>query len=196
MLLLVAAPFLAATVYMTTGRMIVSLGPQGNSFLGHRWMTKLYVLVDIACILSQLYGTGLVASGNPSKLAESRTVIIAGLITQFVAMFVFILSCGFVHMRFKTQLGGSMLYTTYFISVEAAGICLLLRNLVRAFEYLQGSNGFVITHEAFIYLFDALPMFLMMSILAFFNPARLIRERKFHKANQIDSEEQIMLGRW
>ena len=89
-----------------------------------------------------------------------------------------------------------MLYTKYFISVEAAGICLLVRNLVRAFEYLQGSNGFVITHEAFIYLFDALPMFLMMSILAFLNPARLIRERKFHKANQIDSEEQIMLGRW
>ncbi|KAF7173040.1 hypothetical protein CNMCM5623_005141 [Aspergillus felis] len=143
LLILVAAPLLAATLYMSAGRMIEALSAQKFSCMSPRWMTRIYVLVDIACIITQFMGAGMMSSGDPSKLAASKTLIVGGLITQFVAVIFFILLCCRIHMKLRAEVWvGVVRWTSAFIAIEAIGVLLLIRNVVRAVEYLQGSGGF------------------------------------------------------
>lgn len=43
----------------------------------------------------------------------------------------------------------------------------MIRSIFRLAEYLQGNNGYLLHHEVYLYLFDALLMFIIMVI---FNP--------------------------
>ena len=42
---------------------------------------------------------------------------------------------------------------------------ILVRNIVRVAEFIEGFEGYIILHEAFLYAFDALPMLIVMIIL-------------------------------
>ncbi|CAI4233480.1 AMM_1a_G0000080.mRNA.1.CDS.1 [Saccharomyces cerevisiae] len=46
-----------------------------------------------------------------------------------------------------------------------ASVLIMVRSIVRIVEFIQGFDGYIITHEYFIYVFDAVPMFLV--VLAF-----------------------------
>ena len=52
---------------------------------------------------------------------------------------------------------------------------------MRAIEYVQGYDGYVMTHEAFLYGFDAVPMFLAVVTMNVIHPgevAAYVREMK------------------
>jgi hypothetical protein len=70
---------------------------------------------------------------------------------------------------------------------------MIVRSIVRAVEYLQGQGGFVISHEVFIYLFDALPMFLVMLLFAVIHPGRLVRNGTGHKWSGQAQRDQVRL---
>ncbi|KAI5917394.1 RTA1-domain-containing protein [Camillea tinctor] len=190
LLILVAAPFLAASIYMSLGRLTVGLGAQRHSVISVRWMTKIYVLVDIGCIGSQFVGSIIPASGDPDAIKNSRIILIAGLIVQLSALSLFIFTCWHVHTRVKRNPPDMLLenpalqWEKYFWAVEGMTGLMLIRSMVRSIEYLQGEGGFVISHEVFIYLFDAVPMLLIMVILAVVHPGRLIRQVRGFKALQ------------
>ncbi|KIW99503.1 uncharacterized protein Z518_11242 [Rhinocladiella mackenziei CBS 650.93] len=52
LLILSSPPFLAATIYMTLGRIITALEAQRHALISTRWLTKIYVLIDIGCIVT------------------------------------------------------------------------------------------------------------------------------------------------
>lgn len=47
----------------------------------------------------------------------------------------------------------------------ASGL-ILLRNMVRAVKYIEGYDGNIKRHEWFLYVFDAVPMFGVMLVMA------------------------------
>lgn len=49
-LILCAPPFIAATMYMSLGRTIQSLRGNGYAIVIPRWMTCLFVIVDVFCL--------------------------------------------------------------------------------------------------------------------------------------------------
>lgn len=49
-----------------------------------------------------------------------------------------------------------------------------VRGPVRVIEFAQGPTGFVASHEAFMYVFDAAPIFFVVSIYASVHPGGLI----------------------
>jgi hypothetical protein len=59
--------------------------------------------------------------------------------------------------------------TTLYIS----SILILIRSVVRVVEYLQGYSGYLMKHEVFIYVFDALLMFAVMIILQYSHPSEI-----------------------
>ncbi|KAE8137141.1 RTA1 like protein-domain-containing protein [Aspergillus pseudotamarii] len=193
-LLLVAAPLLAASIYMTAGRTIIALDGQHHSWVSPRWMTKTYVFVDIACILTQFMGAGLMTSKDMSKIAESKALIVGGLLTQLIAVTAFIFSCGYVHYRLRLAcVVVSLRWERVFIAIEIAAVLLLVRSIVRAFEYLQGSGGFVVSHEIFVYAFDAMPMWIIMTLLLAFQPQRVVQEVRRLKGNGVWDDEHVLL---
>ncbi|KAK4112675.1 RTA1-domain-containing protein [Canariomyces notabilis] len=203
MLLLVSPPLLAATVYMSHGRIATALleGVTTTNLSRNRDRgccsrccyslcctcspTKGYVLIDIVAIFTQLIGTVLPASGTPEAQRMSVIIVVVGLIAQVVALCVFIASgCARLHLRLKRDPSHSkaMLadpgvnWIGYFVVLEIAAGMLLVRSIVRGVEYLQGTDGFVASHEVFIYVFDAVPMLVVMVAFLVLHPTRLVRE--------------------
>ncbi|KAL1887991.1 hypothetical protein Sste5346_009873, partial [Sporothrix stenoceras] len=81
LLLLAAPPFIAATMYMSFGSITIALEGAKDALISPRWLTKIYVLIDIGCVVTQVMGAVLPASGDPSAVALSKKVLIGGLIT-------------------------------------------------------------------------------------------------------------------
>ena len=189
LLILVATPFLAASVYMSLGRIITSLNAQRYSVINLRWVTKIYVLIDIACIFSQFIGAALPASGDPSSITKARVILLAGLITQLVALSLFIFTSWHVHHSIKKNppelllKDTSLRWQNYFRAIEVVTVLMIVRSLVRTIEYLQGGGGYVISHEWFIYVFDAALMALVMVIFLVIYPGRLVRDVRLMKDN-------------
>ncbi|KAG9191013.1 hypothetical protein G6011_09101 [Alternaria panax] len=74
MLILAAAPLLAATTYMTLGRLIRALDATHHAVLKPRWTTKIHVIIDVGSFryMWALYGVSmLVVVRSIFRLAES-----------------------------------------------------------------------------------------------------------------------------
>lgn len=58
-------------------------------------------------------------------------------------------------------------------------ILILIRSIVRVVEYLQGYDGYIMTHEVYLYIFDALVMFIAVVSMNWIHPgevAKYVRE--------------------
>ncbi|KAH6654833.1 RTA1 like protein-domain-containing protein [Truncatella angustata] len=189
LLLLSAPPFLAASLYMSLGRIIVALNAAEYIFISPRWLTKLYVLIDIGCIASQLIGSTVTASGDPSSFALSRALLLGGLITQLVALLIFMLFAWRVYHGLKCDLGNgsgispfsqdpAVHWEKHLLAVMAVTFLILIRSVVRAIEFLQGTDGYVASREIFIYLFDAAFILMVVLIFLIIYPGRLVRDSR------------------
>jgi hypothetical protein len=58
-------------------------------------------------------------------------------------------------------------------ALHASSILVLIRSIVRVVEYAQGESGFIMQHEAFIYVFDGLLMFAVMTIFLMIHPSEV-----------------------
>ncbi|RGP74591.1 hypothetical protein FSPOR_1168 [Fusarium sporotrichioides] len=188
-LLLAGTPFLAATIYMSLRRVAAALDSEHLSFLSLRWFTKLYVLVDIGCIVSQFIGAIIPASGDADAIVKGRIILIAGLVVQLCALSIFIMTSVYLYVRIRSETGPFLDSTfvrwrRYFRTIEAVTGIMIVRSIVRAVEYLQGQDGFVISHEVFIYLFDASLMPAAVPIMRAATRQIHVTPRRFASADQ------------
>ncbi|KFZ11826.1 hypothetical protein V501_04567 [Pseudogymnoascus sp. VKM F-4519 (FW-2642)] len=147
-LILGGPTFLAATVYMTLGRYIVALDAHDHAMIAPRWITRIYILIDVLCFVSQFMGAGIQASGNPKIIDFGNKAILGGLIFQLVAFAFFVLMAIRVHSRLN---GRHEVYTAmpsrwpmsrkYFWSLYVVSVLFIVRNLVRAIEYAQQATS-------------------------------------------------------
>jgi hypothetical protein len=147
--------------------------------------TRLYVLVDVVAIFTQLIGTVLPASGTAEGQRLAKIVVLVGLIAQLAGLSVFLaFGCGRLHVRLRRDPSRSraMLadpgvnWLGYFVVLEVAAVMLVVRSVVRGVEYVGGPEGVVARHEWFVYVFDAVPMLVVMVGFLVLYPARLVRE--------------------
>ncbi|KAK4126883.1 RTA1-domain-containing protein [Parathielavia appendiculata] len=202
MLLLVSPPLLAATVYMSYGRISSALlygtyrrkNPHKDRNCCTRCCvslcctcspTKAYVLVDIVAIFTQLIGTVLPASGTPEAQRLSVIVVLIGLLAQMLALGAFLVFCVRLHARLRRDparwsramvADPAVNWLGYFVVMEMAGVMLVVRSVMRGVEYLQGMDGYVASHEWCVYVFDAVPMLVVMVGFLVLYPPRLVRE--------------------
>ncbi|KAK8207079.1 RTA1 like protein-domain-containing protein [Phyllosticta capitalensis] len=215
MLLLVGPPLLAASVYMSYGRIVQALHDDGTPKKRRRdrgccarcciscWScspTKLYVLFDIVAIFTQLIGTVLPASGTPEGRRLSKIVVLVGLFAQLVALAVFSITCGRMHARLRRSPTPNMCaepgvnWLGHFIVLEIAAVMLIVRSIVRGIEFVGGTSGFVGSHEVFIYLFDGVPMLEVMVGFLVLHPGRLVRDVRKRLQRQTDVQMSLRDG--
>ena len=60
-----------------------------------------------------------------------------------------------------------MLYTV--------SLLILVRSIFRVIEYIQGNAGYLLRHEIFLYIFDALLMAVCMVTFLLYHPCRIRR---------------------
>lgn len=53
------------------------------------------------------------------------------------------------------------------VTLSTCSVLIFIRSIVRLIEYLQGNDGYIISHEAFLYTLDGLLMWITMLIFIF-----------------------------
>lgn len=184
-MLLASPPFLAATVYMSLRRMMRALRREEYSLIGTRWLSKLFVLVDLACFVTQVAGVIMSGSEDLNTASQGRTIILTGLILQIVA-FVFFSVCVLAFQVRMTRMPSSIAFASdlhwkrYFMGLQVVSVLFIIRSIVRVVEYNQGNEGEIINTEAFLYVFDSCFMISVVSVVMVLHPGRLVR-----KANRV-----------
>lgn len=182
LLILVGAPLISATIYITLGRITTALHARRYALISPRWMTSFYILVDTACLLSQLAGTVMPASGDPKLIEISKKVILGGLIVQVVALAFFCYITWHSYRAISQRHAKNFAHNSgvnwknHFRVVFLTASLVLVRSVVRVVEYAQADDGYIISHEPFIYVFDAAIMWLVMVMFLLLHPSRLIRD--------------------
>jgi hypothetical protein len=127
------------------------------------------------------------ASGTISSYNLGEHITVGGLCVQLVFFSFFIITCGVFHSRirkFPTReviaLAGrlseksSRKWETVLVGLYAASILILVRSVFRLIEYAQGNNGYLISHEVFMYIFDSALMFLTMVAMNICHPSMIL----------------------
>ncbi|RGP68598.1 hypothetical protein FSPOR_5236 [Fusarium sporotrichioides] len=181
-LLLVAPALFAATIYMELGRIITLVDGEGLALISRKWMTKIFVVGDVLSFFLQGGGGGYQSAGSLEALRMGTKIIIIGLFVQLAFFGAFLVVAVHWHIQIarrpttRSRIGipwqknMKLLYTT--------GILIMVRSIFRAVEYLQGDDGFLLAREGYLYVFDALLMFIVMVLFNVMHPAELFVDRR------------------
>ncbi|KAJ5203147.1 hypothetical protein N7449_005226 [Penicillium cf. viridicatum] len=186
-LILLAPPLYAASIYMVLGRLILHLRAESYSMVPLKWMTGIFVTGDVVAFVMQAAGGGIMASGTIDAMKTGEHITIGGLCVQLVFFTFFVLTAVIFHVRIRSgptqqtiearqdhslciiRSWESVLWGLYISS-----ILILIRSVFRLIEYAQGNDGYLISHEAFMYVFDATLMFFAMVAMNVLHPSVIL----------------------
>ncbi|KAJ5351371.1 hypothetical protein N7452_000345 [Penicillium brevicompactum] len=109
MLILVAPPLFAASIYMTLGRIIVKLDAEEMSLVPIKYLTKVFVVGDVISFLLQCGGGGYMAAGTLSAMNIGENIVIGGLAIQLLFFGFFVIVSAVFHWCVKKRTGYSNL---------------------------------------------------------------------------------------
>ncbi|KAH0295431.1 RTA1-domain-containing protein, partial [Aureobasidium melanogenum] len=184
-LLLTPAPiFLAATMYMTLGRVIIALdADKSQTLIRPSWLSKIFVLFDIVCFVVQIGGIGMQSTTSLSVQKTGRTVTIIGLVIQLVVFAYFIVVALVFHRRMNARpttisIHHSIHWVRHLRIMYMTSVLVLIRNMFRVAEYIEGSDGPTGHSEVYLYIFDSALMAGLMWAFVIVHPGRLLRAIK------------------
>ncbi|RGP78254.1 hypothetical protein FLONG3_3569 [Fusarium longipes] len=186
--LLVAPALFAATIYMELARIVEMIDGEGRVMISRKWMTKIFVTGDLLSFFLQGGGGGYQASGTLEALDAGAKVIIGGLFVQllFFGFFV-VVAVAFHRATLNNPTGRStsgLPWQKHMFVLYAGSFLIMVRSIFRAVEYLQGFDGYLLRHEAYLYIFDAFLMLLVMVLFNWFHPSEIthiLEERRSGK---------------
>lgn len=122
-----------------------------------------------------------------------QDIITAGLAIQ-VLFFGFIIVGGIFHYRMKRSptsrsQSPDIPWERYVWALYIASICILIRSVFRVVEYVMGESGYLLSHEIFLYIFDAILMLLAMAIYNILHPSNIIYKRRHRDGRCLESQD-------
>lgn len=121
-------------------------------------------------ISNVIAGGGMLASAktNKKEFDLANNIIIGGLVLQLLWFGLFVVIALIFHRRMMLaptarSYQSDIKWRSYLHALYVASVLIILRNIFRLIEYCQGSSGYLLTTEVFVYCLDALPMFLVVA---------------------------------
>ncbi|KAL2819066.1 RTA1 like protein-domain-containing protein [Aspergillus cavernicola] len=176
-LILIAPAFLAASIYMILGRIIVMLDAEKCSIIRLRFLTKLFVAGDVLSFLMQASGAGImVKDDNSADMGEK--IIVGGLFVQIIFFSFFVVTAAVFELRMANQrivVSDKLrsIWSRQMMALCFTSVLILIRSIVRVVEYLMGYDSYLMKQEVFIYVFDALFMFIVLLTLNWIHPSQV-----------------------
>ncbi|GME38023.1 protein RTM1 [Neofusicoccum parvum] len=178
LLLLVAPALFAASIYMGLGRVILLTDGETHSLIRLKWLTKIFVCGDVVSFVLQGAGGGIMASGTVEALEKGEHMVIGGLVVQVLFFSVFVVVGTVFH--YQMRMVPTVKVTQEVLPWQAhmhipyvASVLILVRSLFRLAEYAQGNDGYLVSHEVFLYIFDAVLMLATMVVFAWKHPSEI-----------------------
>lgn len=80
----------------------------------------------------------------------------------------------------------------------ATSALILVRSIFRVIEYIQGNAGYLLSHEVYLYVFDATLMFLVMVLFNWIHPSQITdlynKRRSAHGTVELEQTRDEYLG--
>ncbi|KAF5987308.1 RTM1 [Fusarium coicis] len=176
-LLLVAPALYAATIYMELGRIVLMIDGEGRVMISKKWMTKTFVTGDVLSFIMQAGGGGYQSSGTLEALRTGSKIIIGGLFVQLLFFGVFIMIAIAFHRAISAnptaRSSSGLPWQKHMLALYIGSFLIMVRSIFRAVEYLEGFDGYLLKHEAYLYIFDACLMFFVMILFNYFHPSEI-----------------------
>ncbi|KAL6412075.1 Protein RTA1 [Ilyonectria robusta] len=193
-LILVAPALYAASIYMILGRLIRALHAQHLSLVPVEWLSKIFVAGDVISFTMQAGGGGVQSAGSLELYEIGEKLIIAGLWVQIIIFGLFMVTAVIFHYRLSRSLtsraaSGEITWERYLYVLYGASTLILVRSAFRVVEYLQGNGGYLISHEIFLYLFDAALMAAVMAVFLVWYVEALAPDVSYKQQNDQDLSE-------
>ncbi|KAH6614960.1 RTA1 like protein-domain-containing protein [Boeremia exigua] len=191
LLLLLGPALYAASIYMILGRLILLTRGERYSLVRRTWLTKIFVGGDIISFFMQGAGGGVMASGA-SGMKSGEKIIIGGLCVQILFFGLFFITAILFQLRGKEHLAtldSSIPWKKHLFPLYVTSVLILIRSLFRVIEYIQGNDGYLLRHEVYLYVFDAVLMFAVMVILNVSYPgdiALLLKEQQKERPQEFE----------
>ncbi|PYI00735.1 putative RTA1 domain protein [Aspergillus sclerotiicarbonarius CBS 121057] len=164
-LILIAPPLFAASIYMTLGRLIIRLDAESTSLIPVRWLTTVFVVDDVISFFLQSGGGGYMGAGTQTAMTIGSDIVIAGLVIQLLFFGFFVIMAAIFHIRVSKQHGAGLQVKTGRFSwmdmmwgLYFACALILIRSVYRVVEFVEGNDGFIMHREYLLYIFDGLLM--------------------------------------
>jgi hypothetical protein len=158
---------------MVLGRLITRVHGDAYSLIPPRRLTRIFVTCDVVSLLIQGGAAGMMVR---SSLADvGKAVVIVGLVFQIGMFSVFLSITGIFHRRMRrygTTLSHQVILpwekTIYLLYTVSALV--LIRSLFRVAEFANGYDGYLMSQEWPLYVFDTVPMAIVALLFSAFFP--------------------------
>ncbi|KAJ4316061.1 hypothetical protein N0V84_008060 [Fusarium piperis] len=200
-LILVAPALYAASIYMILGRLIRTLRAEHLSLIPVNWVTRVFVTGDVVAFSLQAGGGGIQAGGTLDLYKIGEKIIIAGLLCQICIFGFFMVTVMLFHRRItlaptRVTERGDVPWRRYLWVLYITIFLILVRSVFRVVEYLQGNDGYLISHEIYLYIFDMILMAAVMVIFLIWYVEQLSPKEKTNRPSSDESEGDVGLDRF
>jgi hypothetical protein len=133
---------------------------------------------------------GLMVTGNNVSLGNN--IVIAGLAIQVISFGLFIATAVVFQVRINKFPTASSYnkpgvpWKKNLNGLYAMSVLVLTRSTFPVVEYSMGYNGYPLTHEWTLYIFDSTPMFFVVVIFYFYYPSKLCLSPKDEELGSVN----------
>ena len=177
-LLLIAPPLIAATIYMIMGYVILATDGESHSLIRKKFLTKIFVIGDIISFMVQSAGAGLLSKGEEDSKKAGNWIVIGGLAIQIIFFgFFMVVTLNFwsrMQARPTAQSQTTQVrWRLQLLVLFLASFLIMVRSIFRVVEYVQGNDGYLFRHEVYLYVFDSVPMLVSVVLFNIVHPTHI-----------------------
>ncbi|KAJ5618360.1 hypothetical protein N7528_007003 [Penicillium herquei] len=174
--ILVAPALLAASIYMELGRIMIMTDGDNYSLIRRTWLTKIFVVGDIASFVIQFIGAAMLSKQTASAVETGEDFMKFGVLVQILFFGFFVITAAIFHMRFNKS-GSTRRWATpwqkHMMMIYGSSMMIFIRSIFRLAEFFQSSDGYLMQNEWVSYVFDALLMLATMALMNVIHPAEI-----------------------
>ncbi|KAF4962410.1 hypothetical protein FSARC_9519 [Fusarium sarcochroum] len=205
-LIILPPVLMAGVIYVVFGRLVYWVVPPRSRTLRFLWVpprfiTPIFVGCDIVSLLLQLAAAVLIAGADPKKCnAESminlgKTLGLIGVSTQIAGFGLFTISAIRFHFTSRRlngdfvkinqeQYGITKDWKTMLTVVNVSCFLILIRSIYREINFAGGKDGRTHRKEWYMYVFDTLPILLVVFLYNVFFPGSYLKHLGFKKPKE------------
>ncbi|KAL8911818.1 MAG: hypothetical protein Q9171_003086 [Xanthocarpia ochracea] len=190
--LTIAPAFLAAGIYLTLSRIVVTFGPE-NSRIKPLSYPRFFIPCDILSLILQALGGGMASAASHSNKdpANGNHIMVAGLAFQVFTILVFMLLCADFAVRTVMRMNRtgetaldpthatfrrSMKLRLFLVALTLSTICIFIRSVFRIVELGEGWEGSLIKNQTLFIVLEGVMVVIAVLVLNAFHPGLCFRE--------------------
>ena len=205
--LTIAPAFLAAGIYLTLSRIVVTFGPD-NSRIKPLSYPRIFIPCDVFSLVLQALGGGMASTASHQNKSPDTGdhIMVAGLAFQVLTLLVFMLLCADFAIRTlrrmnamgdaaldptHAKLRGSFKFRAFLLALALATICIFIRSVFRVVELGEGWEGSLIKDQKLFIALEGAMVILAVLVLNAFHPGLCFREGYVKKVKAAKDETEV-----